>query len=125
MKNINEKYLWNSSTLEKITGGKSSGYWECQGIEIDSRKVKLFQSLLKKPKKSEIHLHSLTLFYEAFLLVSGKYTADFIRDTTHTVHVDKNVSELILDDQVYPVAVSYTHLRAHETLRYRGLRVGG
>ena len=71
---------------------------------IDSRKVKLFQSLLKKPKKSEIHLHSLTLFYEAFLLVSGKYTADFIRDTTHTVHVDKNVSELILDDQVYPVA---------------------
>ena len=51
MKNINEKYLWNSSTLEKITGGKSSGYWECQGIEIDSRKVKkgdLFMALTGK-----------------------------------------------------------------------------
>ena len=29
---------------------------------IDSRKVKLFQTLLKKPKKSDIHLHSLKLF---------------------------------------------------------------
>ena len=72
--------------------------------KIDNRKVKLFQSLLKKPKKSEIHLHSLTLFYEAFLILSGKYSADFIRDTKHTVHVDKNVRELILDDKVYPIA---------------------
>ena len=71
---------------------------------INNRKVKSFQTLLKKPKKSEIHLHSLTLFYEAFLILSGKYSADFIRDTKHTVHVDKNVRELILDDKVYPIA---------------------
>ena len=70
---------------------------------VDNRKVKLFQTLLKKPKKSEIHLHSLKLFYEACLLLSGKYTADFIRDANHTLHVDKNVSELIIDDKVYPV----------------------
>ena len=71
---------------------------------IDNRKVKLFQTLLKKPKKSEIHLHSLKLFYEACLLLSGKYSADFIRDTNHTLHIDKNVRELILDDKVYPVS---------------------
>ena len=70
---------------------------------IDSRKVKLFQTLLKKPKKSEIHLHSLNLFYEACLLLSGKYSADFIRDTKHSIHVDKDVRELIIDDKVYPV----------------------
>ena len=70
---------------------------------IDGRKVKLFQTLLKKPKKSEIHLHSLNLFYEACLLLSGKYSADFIRDTKHSIHVDKDVRELIIDDKVYPV----------------------
>ena len=71
---------------------------------VDNRKVKLFQTLLRKPKKSEIHLHSLKLFYEACLLLSGKYSADFIRDTKHTIHVDKNVRELILDDKVYPIS---------------------
>ena len=71
---------------------------------VDSRKVKIFQTLLKKPKKSEIHLHSLKLFYEACLLLSGKYSADFIRDTTHSITVDKDVRELIMDDKVYPVA---------------------
>ena len=71
---------------------------------VDNRKVKIFQTLLKKPKKSEIHLHSLKLFYEACLLLSGKYSADFIRDTTHSITVDKDVRELIMDDKVYPVA---------------------
>ena len=71
---------------------------------VDNRKVKLFQTLLKKPKKSEIHLHSLKLFYEACLLLSGKFSADFVRDTNHTIHVDKNVRELIIDDKVYPVS---------------------
>ena len=70
---------------------------------VNNRKVKLFQTLLKKPKKSEIHLHSLKLFYEACLILSGKYRADFIRDVSHTIHVDKNVRELILDDKVYPI----------------------
>ena len=37
------------------------------------------------------------------MILSGKYSADFIRDTKHTVHVDKNVRELILDDKVYPI----------------------
>ncbi len=71
---------------------------------VDNRKVKIFQTLLKKPKKSEIHLHSLKLFYEACLLLSGKYSADFIRDTSHSITVDKDVRELIMDDKVYPVA---------------------
>ena len=70
---------------------------------IDSRKVKLFQTLLHKPKKSEIHLHSLTLHLEAILLLSGKYSVDFIRDVTHTLSVDKDVQEVIINDEVFPV----------------------
>tara|TARA_Y100000590_G_scaffold366431_1_gene425747 strand:+ start:60 stop:764 length:705 start_codon:yes stop_codon:yes gene_type:complete len=70
---------------------------------VDSRKVKLFQTLLHKPKKSEIHLHSLNLHFEAIILLSGKYSANFIRDSTHTLSVDKNVEEVIISDEVFPV----------------------
>ena len=70
---------------------------------IDSRKVKLFQTLLHKPKKSEIHLHSLTLHFESILLLSGKYSVDFIRDAEHTLSVDKDVQEVIISDEVFPV----------------------
>ena len=70
---------------------------------IDSRKVKSFQTLLHKPKKSEIHLHSLTLHFESILLLSGKYSVDFIRDAEHTLSVDKDVQEVIISDEVFPV----------------------
>ena len=70
---------------------------------VDSRKVKTFQTLLHKPKKSEVHLHSLTLHYESILLLSGKYSVDFIRDADHTLHVDKDVQEVIISDEVFPV----------------------
>ena len=70
---------------------------------VESRKVKLFQTLLNKPKRSDIHLHSTKLFFEAFLLLSGRYTADFIREVTHTITVDKNVKEIVIDGQTYPI----------------------
>ena len=70
---------------------------------VDSRKVKTFQTLLHKPKKSEIHQHSLTLHYESILLLSGKYSVDFILDADHTLHVDKDVQEVIISDEVFPV----------------------
>ena len=90
---------------------------------VDNRKVKLFQTLLKKPKKSEIHLHSLKLFYEACLLLSGKYSADFIRDTKHTIHVDKNVRELIIDDKVYPVSQKKSILSKLEPSRKNKIKM--
>ena len=90
---------------------------------VDNRKIKLFQTLLKKPKKSEIHLHSLKLFYEACLLLSGKYSADFIRDTKHTIHVDKNVRELIIDDKVYPVSQKKSMLSKLEPSRKNKIKI--
>jgi hypothetical protein len=71
---------------------------------VESRKVKLFQTLLQKPKRSDIHIHSTKLFFEAFLLLSGKHTADFIREAQHTISVDKEVKEIIIDDQSYPIS---------------------
>ena len=49
------------------------------------------------------HLHSLTLHYESILILSGKYSVDFIRDADHTLHVDKDVQEVIIHDEVFPV----------------------
>ena len=54
----------------KVVSLKSQIDYDTAEEMVDSRKVKLFQTLLHKPKKSEIHLHSLTLHLEAILLLS-------------------------------------------------------
>ena len=87
----------------KVVSLKSQIDYDTSEEMVDSRKVKLFQTLLHKPKKSEIHLHSLTLHLAAILLLSGKYSVDFIRDATHTLSVDKNVQEVIINEVVFPV----------------------
>ena len=33
---------------------------------VENRKTSLFRSMLQKPKKTEVHIHSLKLSYEAF-----------------------------------------------------------
>ena len=79
-----------NDTKIKVISLKSLLDFDSAEEMVDSRKVKTFQTLLHKPKKSEVHLHSLTLHYESILLLSGKYSVDFIRDADHTLHVDKD-----------------------------------
>ena len=70
---------------------------------VEQKKTGPFKSLLSRPKKSEVHVHSLKLYYECLLMVSGKYIADYLRKATHTVSVDSNVHEVTLGDGVFPV----------------------
>ena len=70
---------------------------------IENRKTSLFRSMLQKPKKSEVHVHSINLSYEAFLILSGSYNANFYRKTVHQIHVDPTVKEIIIGDDVFPV----------------------
>ena len=70
---------------------------------VEEKKTKAFGSVLKKPKKSDVHIHSVTLYYEAILMVAGKYEANFFRKVTHEISVDYNVSEVVLGDGVFPV----------------------
>ena len=95
--------MTNNDTKVKIISLKPLLDSDAAEEMIDSRKVKSFQTLLQKPKKSEIHLHSLTLHFESILLLSGKYSVDFIRDAGHTLSVDKDVQEVIISDEVFPV----------------------
>ena len=70
---------------------------------VDEKKTSLFRSRLRRPKREEVHIHSLKLYYESVLIVSGKYVADYYRKATHPVSVDYNVKELVLGDGVFPI----------------------
>ncbi|MCV0430288.1 hypothetical protein [Nitrosopumilus sp.] len=70
---------------------------------IEQKKTSPFKSLLSRPKKEEVHVHSLKLYYECILMVSGKYVADYFRKANHTISVDSNVHEVVLGDGVFPV----------------------
>ena len=70
---------------------------------LEQKKTNVFRKLLRKPKPSEVHVHSLKLFYESILVISGKYTADFFRKAAHTITVDNNVREVTLGEGYFPV----------------------
>ena len=71
---------------------------------IDSKKTGYFRHLFQKPQKSEIHVHSVTLTYEPFMILSGTYEADFLRRAVHSIKVDHNVKEIILGDGIFPIS---------------------
>jgi hypothetical protein len=70
---------------------------------VEQKKTTPFKSLLSRPKKEDVHIHSLKLYYECILMVSGKYIADYFRKSTHTISVDSNVHEVIFGDGFFPV----------------------
>ena len=69
---------------------------------VENKKINSFKFLLQKPKKSDVRVISFKLYYEAFLLLAGKYTADFIRKANHTINVDNDVREVVIDQNTYP-----------------------
>ena len=70
---------------------------------VSQKKTNVFRKLLRKPKPDEVHVHSLQLFYESILIVSGKYSADFYRKAVHPITVDYNVSEVVLGEGIFPI----------------------
>jgi hypothetical protein len=70
---------------------------------VNSKKTSQFKSLLSRPKNEDVHVHSLKLYYECILMVSGKYVANYFRKATHSISVDSNVSEVVLGDGRFPV----------------------
>ena len=70
---------------------------------VDQKKTIPFKSLLSRPKKEDVHVHSLKLYYECILMVSGRYVADYFRKATHSISVDSNVSEISLGGGIFPV----------------------
>jgi len=67
---------------------------------VDEKKRNAFKSIIGKPKKEDIHVHSIKLLYEAFVIVSGKYEADFYKKATHAINVKSNVREIVIGDVI-------------------------
>ena len=84
---------------------------------VDRKKINNFKFLLQKPKKDDVNVVSFDLYYEAFLLLSGKYTADFIRKANHTINVDNDVKEVIIDQNTYPLTTKSSVLHKLEPTR--------
>jgi hypothetical protein len=70
---------------------------------VEQKKTSPFKSLLSRPKKQDVHVHSLKLYYECILMISGKYIADYFRKATHSISVESNVHEVALGDGIFPV----------------------
>ena len=70
---------------------------------VKQKKTAPFKSLFSRPKKEDVHIHSLKLYYECILMVSGKYVADYFRNANHTISVDSNVHEIALGDGLFPI----------------------
>ncbi len=79
---------------------------------VNSKKTSPFKSLLSHPKNEDVHVHSLKLYYECILMVSGKYVADYFRKATHSISVDSNVSEVSLGGGLFPIRLKSSIVKA-------------
>lgn len=70
---------------------------------VERKKTNVFKSILKKPKSDDVHIHSIILYYESILMISGIYTAYFFRKAIHPIKVDYNVTEVVLGDGIFPI----------------------
>jgi len=77
---------------------------ESEAMEIvEQKKTNPFKSLLSRPKKEQVHVHSLKLYYECILMVSGKYIADYYRKATQTISVKYNIRDVVLGGGLFPI----------------------
>ena len=77
---------------------------EAEAMEIvQQKKTNPFKSLLSHPKKEQVHVHSVKLYHECILMVSGKYIADYYRTATHTISVNYNIRDVVLGGGLFPI----------------------
>ncbi len=70
---------------------------------VQQKKTNPFKSLLSHPKKEQVHVHSVKLYHECILIVSGKYVADYYRTATHTISVNYNIRDVVLGGGLFPI----------------------
>lgn len=70
---------------------------------VERKKHTVFGSALSRPKSDTIHIQNLTLTYECLRTISGSYSADYLRNATHTLQVQKSVRNVIIGDKSFDV----------------------
>ena len=71
---------------------------------VDSKKTSQFGTTLLRPKKNQIHIHSISLVYEPIMALSGSYSADYYRKAVHVIKVDGNVKEVLVGPDTFEVS---------------------
>lgn len=70
---------------------------------VEKKKTSLFGSSLRRPSPDSIHVDSLVISYEPFLIISAEYNIDFFRKNIFTLNVEEDVKELLLRNEKFPV----------------------
>lgn len=74
-----------------------------------------------KPRLEEIQLVSIDKYYEPYIMVSGRYFADYYRKCAYTVKVDNRVQEIILSNQKYrPIQPTDSSAKDNNVLKLQG-----
>ena len=94
---MTQKYDAKKVVLRKVVDEEEAS------ATIEEKKTAVFKSLLKKPKKEDVHIDSIKLNHECLLMISGKYIADYYRKEIHTISVDSNVKEIIFGGGTFPI----------------------
>jgi hypothetical protein len=94
---LTQKYDAKKVVLRKVVDEEEAS------ATIEEKKTAVFKSLLKKPKKEDVHIDSIKLNHECLLMISGKYIADYYRKEIHTISVDSNVKEIIFGGGTFPI----------------------
>jgi hypothetical protein len=54
-----------------------------------------------RPNEGDVQFVSIDKYYEAFMVISGKYFIDYYRKCAYTVQVDKEVRDVVLHDHKF------------------------
>ena len=71
-------------------------------IKGEKTKHKLFNnSIFERYNPSEIEFVSIEKYYEPFVVVNGKYSIDYYRQSVYALKLDKDVREVVLFDRTF------------------------
>lgn len=69
---------------------------------FERKKTDMFRTMLiRRPKREDVAVKSVELYYEAVLAASARYTADYYRGATHAIRVERGVREVVIAGTVF------------------------
>ena len=64
---------------------------------VERKKTSAFRTMIiRKPRREDVHVKSVDLYYEASVAASARYTADYYRRAAHTIRVERSVREVVI-----------------------------
>ena len=75
---------------------------DLNAIRLTAQKMKteLFTKFMfLKPRPKDIHIDSISKYYEPYVIVDGKYTIDFTKKWVQAIEVDETMQEITLFDK--------------------------